>query len=252
MKILALFITLSLSFSCNESDKIKSLKTTSEFTLNVDNLDINAVGYKHFEEDMDVGVNSMFVFNNTIYLPDVFHKNIKAFNIETKRLKVSEELTAWITDIMIYNQKVLVVSDYNGLSLLDLDLNINEKSIQLPKGYKYFIKYDEEFFIVNYSVVKRSEGRVFYECYKLDSLLTHKIDKVNLASEVLPDRVCFFDNEKQIEEKLYLEVGNSFYEIPHSLKRIKEYDAFNIFVEDKQITYYYIDEKELEIKVFTY
>lgn len=191
MKILALFITLSLSFSCNESDKIKSLKTTSEFTLNVDNLDINAVGYKHFEEDMDVGVNSMFVFNNTIYLPDVFHKNIKAFNIETKRLKVSEELTAWITDIMIYNQKVLVVSDYNGLSLLDLDLNINEKSIQLPKGYKYFIKYDEEFFIVNYSVVKRSEGRVFYECYKLDSLLTHKIDKVNLASEVLPDRVCF-------------------------------------------------------------
>lgn len=63
MKILALFITLSLSFSCNESDKIKSLKTTSEFTLNVDNLDINAVGYKHFEEDMDVGVNSMFVFN---------------------------------------------------------------------------------------------------------------------------------------------------------------------------------------------
>lgn len=247
-----LFFLISIFSSCNANQDFKKLKGVEKYILDINNLDNKSIGYKHFEMDMDIGVNSMFVFKNIIYLPDLYHKNIKAFNIETGKLSASEELFSWFTDIVVFNQKLFVVSEYDGLKILDLNLNIEGESFSLPKGYKYFAKYNEDLFIVNTSIVERYEGKVAYECYNLNSVMKNKVDKINLLSDILPERVGYYDKELRIENILYLQVEELYYEIPYSLEKIKEYDAFNIFVESQQITYYYIDKNHLKIEVFKY
>jgi hypothetical protein len=247
-----LFVILYAIISCNANMDVKKLKATETFTLAINNLDKNAIGYQHFEDDMDIGINSMFVFRNIIYFPDTYHKNIKAFNIETEILIASEELFPWITDIVIYNQKIYVVSEYDGLIILDLSLNIVDKKIQLPKGYKYFVEYNEDVYIVNSSVIERTGNIVAYECYSLSSLISNEYQKISLFSDALPERIGFFDSEIMLAGKLYLEARSFNYEIAHPLSKIKDYDAFNIFVGNNQITYYYIDENYLKIEVFKY
>jgi hypothetical protein len=254
MKNIGILLILIPSFlSCNASEDLKRIKSTKLYSFQIDNDDKTAFGYRHYEDDMDVGVNSMFVFKDIIYFPDRYHKNIKSFNLNTEEITTSIDVSSWITDLFVYDRMVIVVSEYDSIKVLREDLSSIEKSIQIPKGHKYFIEYNGEIFIVNLSVFKRKEEKIEYECYSVSSLMNNGKNEISLLSfNTLPARINFFDSECEINEELCLKVENQYYQLPHRLKKIKEFDAFNIFVEKQRISNYYINDSIFEVEVSNY
>lgn len=256
MKIKVFFLICVVAFSSilNAQD-LKTYKSHKSFKFNIDNSKPSSFGYKYFEDDMDVGVMSIFTHNNNIYIPDRFHSNLKVIDIEKKEVLVSEELVNWISDAFIYNDTIYVVSDFFGYRQLDKNLNIVYSDDNfLPKGSKAFIELNDEYYIVNYFELFYEEYKRFYPLYRVSTLQKSNIETIKVGSDNLPLRVGYSNVKKVIDNKEYLVFRDSFYELPFKLKDVEDYKANNIYVDEKtnMLTHFFINENIIEINILYY
>ncbi len=253
MKVLIYLVFLiSMAFGCKANDTFRELKSTQTYKIKIDNSNIESIGYKSYIDDMDIGVNSICKSDSLIYISDPYHNNIKAININTGIINTSQELFPWITDIFVYEDKICVVSEYDGLKVLNNDLTINQH-INLPKGYKYFISFQNKMYLINATVFKTQESETTYQTFELKTIVKNAVVRETyLPFKSLPAKFGYFNDDKELNGKIYLEIGNTYYEIPNKLKQIEDYEAYNIFVDKDEIVYYYPEKNELIIYIYKY
>jgi hypothetical protein len=250
--LISLIVLILISSGCKAGNEIKELKSTKTYKIKIDNSDTEAIGYKSYEDDMDIGVNSIYKSGSIIYITDPYHKNIKALNINSGDINTSRELFPWITDICVYKDRICVLNEYDGLKILNNKLIISQ-NINMPKGYKYFIRYQDKMYIINATEFNKSEGKTFYQAFELKPIIENgKLEETNLSFKTLPMKYGYFNEEEELNGKIYLKAEDSYYEIPKKLKQIEGFDAYNIFVDKSEVVYYYLTGKELIIEVFNY
>ncbi len=239
--------------SSSSSKKILPLKSIQRIVIPIDNHKDSFIGYKHFEDDMDIGPNSFFVKDKYIFLLDPFHKNVKKIDIFNKRISLSNEKIDWLSDILVYKNKVIVSSDLSNVYIYDLQLKLDGK-INVSNGTKYFYNNTKgHHYLVNLSKMSIKDDVKIYDAYYVDSLLYNKLYIIKKSIDTYK-RVGYYNKEVKINQKKYLAVNNHLYELPHSLLEIKAYEAKNIFVEPKRISYFNFDrgKKNLIIEIFNY
>lgn len=250
--IISLMVLILMTSGCKASYVIKELKSTKTYKIKIDNSNKESIGYKSYEDDMDIGVNSIYKSGSIIYLTDPYHNNIKTLNINTGDINTSQELFPWITDIFVYKDRVCVLSEYDGLKILNNNL-ITIQNIKMPKGYKYFISFQGKIYIINATVFNKSAEETTYQAFELKPIIENEeIEDIYLPFKSLPMKFGYFNKQIKLNGKTYLEVNEDYYEIPRELKQIENFDAYNVFVDKNQIVYYYFNEKKLILEVFKY
>jgi len=257
LKTFIYILLVSVLTNCHNNvsnSNFNYLKSIKKIFLPVNNHNEKFIGYMHYEDDMNQGPSSIFVYDKYIYLLDSYHENIKKINITTGKITSTSKKDIWLTDIFLFKNKLIAPSELPKVLIYNLNL-IKEKELMTPKGYKIFIQNNthNNVFLVNFSKMLNEDKKII-EGYHLDSLLNNKIYSIKVALDSSYTRVGFFNTQKEIDGKKFLKVGQLLYEIPHSLNVINEYEAKNIFVEPKRITYFNFNKKRdtVFIEIFNY
>jgi hypothetical protein len=145
LKNIVQLILLSL-MACNGSNRnVSSLNDTSDslriiqpkvFSFPVDNDHAERIGFIELENNYSIGITSLCVVDNYIYLTDEYHKNIKRVDIITSEIICSNKLTdstyfKQFNDIVEFNNSLYITSSENNIFVVDKDLK-KYFSLKLP------------------------------------------------------------------------------------------------------------------------
>lgn len=207
-------------FESNEaSDSLDSIQP-KVLSFPIDNEDANKIGFVEMENDISIGITSICVVNQFIYLTDEYHKNIKRVNILTSDITSSIKLTDSIyfkqfNDIVYFNNNLYITSSENNIFVISKDLK-KSFSFKLPTKGGYPIK-----------ILSKSDSTLDFSIEIIDSL--YRINKINQV--VLSKKL---DNKESIWLTNYfdIELGNIRYK---SLKYIKENNNEYIILGKKKV-----------------
>lgn len=251
MKLLIpLLILFIFGNSHINKDETRILKSKESYILKVDNKDKQSFGYMHYEDDMDVCIGSIFVDNNMIYFSDLYHKDIKAFDIIKGKLISSDYKFVWVKDFLVHKNKVYVLDYDNYIKVLDSNLVLQKEKYKIGEDSQYFIRRKNKNLILK-SNYRQFQDSIIYKAYDFQSIIhkNHKCIKFKDAN--FPDRVCYYYKEKMIANKRYLNVEGNYYEISYSFENI-DYNAYNIFVENDRIVFAFISKEKVQVDVLHY
>jgi hypothetical protein len=115
-------------------ENIKPLKSVKSYRFNIDNNNLNSFGFLLIEEDQSIGVRSIVLHGDYLYISDPFHGNIKKMRISDGELSSSLKLDSnyKIREITVFNNFLYVFTDDTKCYSLDLDLNIKAE-LTIPK-----------------------------------------------------------------------------------------------------------------------
>lgn len=108
--------------------------------LDVDNLNHNKFGLEIIENDESIGLKSIYISNNNIFIVDTYHNNFKMIDIINKEIKVSPRVSKnrmWLRDITVIKDKIYLLSELGMCYEFSNDLKIVRK-FQIPRNVKFF------------------------------------------------------------------------------------------------------------------
>lgn len=114
---------------------VRRIKTFKKWVFKVNNSDDESIGYKIYTDDESIGVKSICVDSDYVYITDVYHTNIKLINIVTGELKSSKTLAnlppdesgIWLWDIAVFNNKVYVTTNGTSIYVFSQELQLVEE-----------------------------------------------------------------------------------------------------------------------------
>lgn len=247
----------------DNSEKITPKKTTttkinkvkySKKIFSIKNEDFSSFGYKIWDEDEDIGVKSICLDGDFIYLTDVFHNNVKKINLNTWEVEVSKEIkisniasdrSCWLRDIVIFNEKIYITSDEGYLFILNKELEIEDQILIGGRNRSY----------VYSKSIKRLEIYSNESHQNENSSVSFNIVGVDNSEEIFNEERTIGVSEytkwlnnnysKGKEYKEVIEDGKHFFkskeinlELQEALPHISEYDAFNIDFNETRLVYF--------------
>lgn len=190
------------------------------FSFPIDNEDANKIGYIELENDISIGITSLCVVNNFIYLTDEYHKNIKRVDIFTSDIICSNKITdstffKQFNDIVEFDNNLYITSSENNVFIVTEDLK-KFFSFKLPTKGGYPIK-----------IFSKSDSTLDFCIEVRDSLY-----RINNKNEIISSRKL--DNKESIWLTNYFDIalGNIKYK---SLKYIKENSNEYLLIGSKKI-----------------
>lgn len=143
-------IVLLLTGCGNISNQDKGSTYTFEFE--VSNNDSLKFGRKEYNETGEIfSIKSLCRKDNIVYLVDPVYNNVKAVDLKTGKVRVSESLVskkAIINDIAIHGERILVSTDEDVIYVLNFSLSIIDvKRINRDVGSKVFLRNGENLYI---------------------------------------------------------------------------------------------------------
>jgi hypothetical protein len=247
------------------SDVKRYVVLCKKLSYNINNKDFNSIGYQAWEEDESIGVKSLCLYGNYIYITDVYHSSVKRIDINTGEMKTSESVrkdnpqepnTAWFRDIGIFNGNVYVVTDRNTIYSFDLNLKALQ-SFSYPEpglSAKYIFSISKDSLC---TWEDKNELKDHSRQFKLFC-----INKANYGKEmnyVIPETKYFsyLDNRylKGRRYKIFKKDGKSFFQSKYGIVQldiptIDKYDAYNIDFNESGV--YFFDSKPTKFTLYIY
>ena len=231
--------------------KVSAVRITNFDILHlaIDNNCIDSIGYEKNNDGPDIGIISMILNKNDVYLADKYHGNIKRLNLVSGKMISSDILNShhqpWINDICVFDQHLVVLSDLDTCYILNLDLN-HVEYFTLERGDKFFTKIGDSLYVYNLSTQK---------CLKLSDI--YKIRRREIDCDI-PD---IWNKSNLIKDYSYLKVNGSRFiiflnqklqiktEFPLDLIR---YDARNLDFDKKNLAYFGYKDNQFLIYVYNF
>ncbi len=222
----------------NQSGFIKANCTKFKFLFN--NEDFNSFGKKFFKNDLPISPKSIAIYDEWIYIIDTYHNNIKRIDYNKNNLKSSKILSKdniWLNDIIVFNNKLYIISEIDSLYIYDFDLNLIERK-WLNKGEGKFYKLYNDSLIISYPAEK-------YKFITINS----KDEIINVShgyrskKDLSHGKFCIRDVENSIIETAYGKfVLNQEY----------KYEGANLDFDEKKISFFNTDSNYIYINVCKY
>ncbi len=179
-------IVLLLTGCGNASNQEKFATYTFEF--GVSNNDSSKFGRKVYDETGEIfSIKSLCRKDNIVYLVDPVHNNIKAVDLKTGKVRVSENLVsekAIINDIAIYGKRILVSTDEAVIYVLNFELSVvDTKRINRDLGSKMFLRNGDNLYIFSdpTDVDQNSSFDVSVNALRVESNLNLVADTLHLG-----------------------------------------------------------------------
>lgn len=248
----ALFALLIL-FSCTKGQESASTKYavgSKILKFSIDNLNREAFGYLQYEDGLHGpadGITSMFVYDERFVLfTDNLHKNVKRVDLKTGSIRASVDSLQKPIDIVLYADKVFVLSGYSHCFALNKSLDLIGDE-PLPVGYKYFFVADTTLGILN-----QFEHAKQFNAYLLDKQ-TGLFTRRSRVNESEKPRLDMWFTQKEVGSKVIVTNAFGKYAIDKMIPSLVEvHDAYNVFFTRNCIFFYSYDEEYKNLLVTWY
>ena len=195
----------------------QSFRLKKEFYKGFYNQSSDSIGYVIPDESEEVGPNAISVDtkNNRFLITDCYHRNIKSYKLsDGSFIRSSTSFAKHIvfSDLCVFNDYTLVLTEDSGLIVLNSDLEITKK-IALPRYLKTFIMKKNDSIWIYSGTTIRSYQNYYHHIVEVDildkNLQMHK-DTVDVTSEVLTRPKPYMNSfsVKDSLEKSYAYIDN--------------------------------------------
>lgn len=249
-----------------EFDKdIKKIKNIRQFKFLVNNNDPLCFGFELVPDDQAIGVRNILLVENSAYLTDPYHGNIKKVNLLDGKVLISSILDSNYTSLRMLaymNYKIYVFTDRVNTFIIDTSLKKTDEFLMSNYRWGKDVFYQKEDVIVLYrpidDVTQLTDRRLKVSLLKLFD-----------GNKLVKDSV-FFDNYKsfrdiepndrgvkyeEVTEGSFRYLVNAWgkYELKEQLPvTSKYYDSKNIDFTANRIVYYSVSPKEVIITIYEY
>jgi hypothetical protein len=228
--------------SRNESSNNEKRISTfcQEYSFAFDSLSVNSFAKKYYSGDLPISPSSITILGNNIYIVDVYHNNVKRFNLESKNLYSSlpiSEKRIWLYDIIAFNDKIYVTSETDSIYIFSPELILLNK-LFLNKGKGLFFKSYDDSLIVSYSADK------------------HKFVTLNKKGEVV--NISYgYRNKSNLAHGKYCERKNKSYHVNTSLGLVQlekeyEFEGINLDYDNSKLVFFNTDSNNLYLYICYY
>jgi len=243
-----------------DSTKIKLIKNRQTFTFPVSK-NPSDFGYDVFFQTGEVtSVTSIRLIGNAIYLTDAKNSNVKKIDLNTGRLSVSKPLKrnrTWLSSLGYLNNQLYVLTDFNIVYIMDLDLNYKRSILLSDFAGEVFVNYEKPDSLILTNMLNYYNDKDGDLC--LINIIIDKYDRCVRDStcpenfDLLIDRSSgIFAPEVTIRKKLFLNIHDLLYEIPVSIENVNHYACYNVDFSNGRLTYYEINKNRIKIEVLDY
>ncbi len=246
-----------------KNETIKEGNFYKKWSFKIDNENAESIGYKIYTDDESIGIKSICIEGEYIYVTDVYHTSIKQININTGEMKSSKSLSSlpadesgiWLRDIAVFNDKIYVTADRNMIYVFSKDLNLLQ-SIPTSKGRK------------NIESVGQNAIEIFLKDEQLPDKSIEKtllsIDEKGNVSTIKKQIPIQEHTKKQLQlqgkeyktytksDKNYFECEYGTIELKNPIPEIKEYGAGNLNFNSTTLVYYNSTPTEFTLYVYKY
>lgn len=186
--------------SCIKTDNSKheTIEATQPkiFTFPIDNEDPCKFGFVEMDNGISIGVTSVCIVNNFVYLTDEYHKNVKRIDILNSNLICSDKITdstffKQFNDVIDFNDNLYITSSEKNIYVVDYNLK-KSFSFELPTRGGYPI-----------SIMSRSDSTIDFSVPVRDSLY-----RINISNEVVLKRILTSDESSRLTNYFNVELGN--------------------------------------------
>jgi len=252
----------SISAKNLDSTHYKVIKSKQTFTFPIGEK-IEDFGFKHFEDVGDISsVTSIRLIGHSIYLADQYHLNVKKIDLNTGELSVSKSLnrkSTYLTTIGYLNNQLYILTNFNTIYVLDLDLNYLRTIFLKDYLGPVFVGSETPDTLTILNMVNSYNNKAGDYCpikMKID-----KYDHCTLDSTEFNDEDFNSITEKSsgiiapeitINKKMYLQINKFLYEIPESVSDVNDYNCSNVDYSNNQIVFFTINKSKIVINVLNY
>lgn len=230
-----------------ETGDVKRIKSSQIFRYKVNNADYKQFGFLPVEEDQSIGVRSIIVSGNFIFVTDPFHGNIKKIDMKNGRVAaVSTQLDTGnnLRTITVFNNAIYVLTDNEKIFLLDFTLNkINELVIPKYRWVKDIFNQTENELVLFRpieDVVQQADISMKIKMVKIDVTNAVKRDSLQLSYDEYNKSYYAVGNIRGKQYKYLNEEGKHFI--------VNEYGKFEL-KEKLPDTYKYYESKNIDFMV---
>jgi hypothetical protein len=242
--LLRITLAIVLLTGCsNSTNQSKGSIYTLEFE--VSNSDTSKFGRKEFDETGEViSVMSLCRKGDIVYLVDRVHNNIKAVNLKTGKVKISDNLSpenASLNDIAIHGERILVSTDGSILYALSSSLStIEVKHLNRDLGSKSFIRNEGDLYIYSdpTDVDQNTSFDVSVNALRINDDLSLVMDTLQIGRgynfyQKIRDGYELTDNRRCLQSTQFYFCLNGNETFPKH-----EYICRNIFVNENSISFF--------------
>ena len=253
------FIIISLGStiftSCiGQNNGLQDLINVNNFStieLNINNGVCDSVGYEVWNYDEDVGVKSINIHKDFLYLTDVYHNSIKKVSIKSGNIESNiclsklpaSESGIWLRDITVFNNKVYVTGDRDSVYVFSLDLKL-EKVIPVSVGYKNIYKMSPDSLLIYLDSEQLPNLNFKYELLLVTSDHNYSlINKIVSLNDYEKERRKTTINGEEYKlltnsDKPFIEIPRGVIELKTEIPNIDEYGAKNIDFSKNYLIYF--------------
>lgn len=211
-----------------------NLKTQTNFSLNYNNEDFNEFGIQFYEHDLPVGPTDILLSDNSIFVLDQYHNNLKKLNFQGEIVKASSPLSKeriWVKQFSTIKDRILVISELDSLYIYSLELELLKRQYLKNSNGQIFNTYEDK--IVLYSAGNNHE---FIEINEQGEII-NRISGYEHKADYTPNES--FSNSAN-------RIGNMVFMTPIDLKEHFHY------VQDKTIIVYNKTQERLIFDLYFY
>jgi hypothetical protein len=288
-QILLLLLNLCLFYSCQETTRIKgestnstnfndhsqakgfidnkSIKSTQVFRFKVNNTDVQQMGFLALQEDQSIGIRSVVINNDFVFLADPLHGNIKKINLKSgKIIAVSPKLDNEnnLRTLAVFNNAIYVITDKENIKMMDFNFNkIDDLSVPNYKWVKdVFFQTENELVLFRpiEDVVQQADKSMKIKTLKIDVTKSIRIDSVILSYDEYTKSPYAKDNIRGKRYDYLNEDGRHYllnefgkFELKEELPTTyRYYDSKNLDFTSNKIVYYSVTPDEVILTVNNY
>lgn len=227
------------------------------FTFPIDNENVSKFGFIEMDNGISIGVTSVCIVNNYVYLTDEFHKNIKRLDVSTSTLICSYEITdstffKQFNDVIDFNGNLYITSSERNVYVINYDLD-RSSFFTIPTIGGYPI-----------GIMSKTDSTIDFCVMVRDSLY-----RVNHNNEVVLKRQLENSEILKLTNYFNVELGNirskrlNYYKNENgeymeingrSVKLVNPFtyasDAFNVDFDNNYLVIFNCNSKELKLYIY--
>jgi hypothetical protein len=247
------------------SDSLIHLLKYHEYVFVIDTANPIQFGYYDFEDDEDMGIKSISIGNDYIYLTDVFYSNIKKVSINNGKIEtVSPKLgnkkpyPAWLMDIAFFHDYVYVTSKLDSIYVLSSSL-IPKKSISCDKGVKTIDHISNDSLLIYLSDKQLPNKSVEYSFLLIKkngdySTINKNISIEEESKSSLENQTMgkHYELYKDLTGTEYIKTEYGKLKLNTPIPQLTEYSARNLDFNEHYLVYFDCNPKKLTLYIYEY
>lgn len=250
-----------------ENKGFKPIKSAQVFRYRINNADSKQFGFLSVQEDQSIGVRSVVLYGDFVFVSDPLHGNIKKIDLKDGKItSVSQQLDVnnSLRALTVFNNILYVLTDDANIFLLDFTLNKTEE-LFVPK-YKWvkdvFKQTENELILFRpiEDVTQQADKSMKVKLVKIDRANTIKKDSLVWSYDEYNKSAYAATNIRGQQYNYLSEGGKHFVVNEYGKFELKEklpsthkyYDSKNIDFSVDKLVYYNVTPDEVILTVYEY